>query len=319
MTPDAGSSGNAARAFAPFRRFIREFGGKIPDGLIAKGDYLGVDLNRLSRYTAVTATENGIHEIWDTGPAEMMRRAELLLKRHSGITAGLQRLMSASRENGGAKKGARARLISYLHRKRANIRREMMLHAVRLIHYCRLKSGAKSVAWDALRDITARGKKGGLAKAVTNMPKRRNLLLYFMRLERSSGKPADIYVQRPAPSMVCPDNYKRTGRAERTATHVTDGDIKRISEKSEKSDKSDKSGKSGKSDKSDKSDKSGKSLAELVKENPYDWIVCKSPEPGGEPAIVNRHGAAAMVAALMLKMKRQAAAVPVIVLPAVST
>ena len=196
MTLDAGSSGNAARAFAPFRRFIREFGGKIPDGLIAEGEYLGVDLNRLSRYTAVTATENGIHEIWDTGPAEMMRRAELLLKRHSGIIAGLQNLMSASPTGSAAKNAARARLISYLHRKRANIRREMMLHAVRLIHYCRLKSGAKSVAWDALRDITARGKKGGLAKAVTNMPKRRNLLLYFMRLERSSGKPADIYPTR---------------------------------------------------------------------------------------------------------------------------
>ncbi|MHA1394185.1 MAG: hypothetical protein ACTSRZ_11825 [Promethearchaeota archaeon] len=190
--------------------FIDKFRNKIK---VKQGDILGLDFNRLSKYMiAASIIPKDVNNkdwkellgyiipSWTTSIGKDFEKfkvkTEKIDKQLSLCMRKLQNPISFMK---------RKRLhneIRLLYTKKKNLRRESFLYAGRFLYFMIKKSNVKKVHWDAV-EISVRGKRKRLAKAILSMPGL-SVLKYIKELIKQEGIKVSLIYDTPAPSMYIP-------------------------------------------------------------------------------------------------------------------
>lgn len=214
-------SSRDSSAFAHEGRFIAAFDKSFPRGQFPKGEYLGVDFNRISEYMVAAATE--AQEI-DLLPMMGLykKTAQTLERIRTEQIPAIQRKLSVPDALSSGKRRRMEAHLTLLHQRQGKLRKEVKRQSLMVYLYAAHKTGAKYVAWDGIQGIFTRGTKGKLATAITNLPKRKQLYDDFLQwaddLKHQGILPnyEDTIVVSPYTSQICSECFKTTGRAART-------------------------------------------------------------------------------------------------------
>nr|MDO8115439.1 hypothetical protein [Candidatus Sigynarchaeota archaeon] len=182
---------------------------------IPKGSYLSNDLNELGKNVIAVGTETSRIDLDDLGFMEEFKNAKDRIDKCMEEMALVQGAID--RGNGSPGKQRRRKAQHELLGKRvADLKAQVDKAVVLLYAYMIRRTGAKHVGWDKV-EVTNRGTRGKLAKAVTSMPKRKDLK------EECAGLCADLqdagflpsfqmlHVSPPYTSQVCDACFARTG------------------------------------------------------------------------------------------------------------
>jgi len=213
-------------AFSHKIRFIDALDKKYQSLKIPKGEFLGSDFNRIGKYMVAVATEN--EEINILSMMKLFEEAHNKLEKiRKQEIARLQRCLGTGLDARGRplslKKADRMKAhITLLHQRRENLMKERKRQVLMVLLYVAYRTGAMHVSWDGIVGIMTRGKKGVLAKAITYMPKQKELYDIFeswaMDLKKQGylSNYIKTEVVSPFTSQVCGECYKRTGEMRRT-------------------------------------------------------------------------------------------------------
>lgn len=145
-----------------------------------------------------------------------------------GERANLQAAIELTSEKAGCEKFHQRQVteLQCINRRIGTIHAQQDREMVRLYAYLAYRIGAKHVGWDGI-DVTTRGTRGKLAKAVTYMPKRKGLYHEFsetcgdLAAENLLPNLEGIHVANPYTSQVCDECLARNGVAKRTRDKST--------------------------------------------------------------------------------------------------
>ena len=168
---------------------------------IKTGKFLGTDFNRLGRFMLATASDGVPHNLWESPFMDVLGEISDRIQfwTHTEIPRNQAKLSRLSPES--PQYGRIKAQITLLHKKISNLRKFCRIYVPELLAYIAEKSGAKYIAWDGIEGITHRGKSGGLAEAITGMPKSREIFEFFMELMEDSGLGGvEVKIIPPPPS-----------------------------------------------------------------------------------------------------------------------
>ena len=213
-------------AFAHRGSFLDAWDRENPYLQIPKNDFLGVDFNRIGKYMITVARPD--EEIDILSMMERIERAYLKLEKYRRWEIpNIQRKLDTKTEKDGRpltpERNVRLRAqITLLHQKRSRVMKEMKRHALMLYLFVAYKTGAKYLSWDSIGGISTRNKRGALARAITYLPKRKELFdIISMWAEDLMAQGhlhmlKDIIPVSSYTGQICGRCFKTTGKMSRT-------------------------------------------------------------------------------------------------------
>jgi hypothetical protein len=185
-----------------------------------KGTYLGTDWNRLGEFMLACGVDGVPLNLYQTGLMEPLKKIQKRIDfwTHTEIPRLQQKLTRISASD--IKLRRIKRQITLLHTKIETLRKESKHYVLQVLAYVSEKTNIKHIAWDGVEGINNSGLQSNLANAVTSMPKSQDQMKTFVELMDDWGltkKGVQIHTIRPPWSLVCPDEYRKTGKMNRTA------------------------------------------------------------------------------------------------------
>lgn len=216
-------------AFTHRGKFLKAWDCKYSNLQIHKHNFLGVDFNRIGKYMIAVASPD--REIDILSMMERIERAYIKLEKYRRWEIpNIQRKLDANTEKDGRpltpERNVRLRAqITLLHQKRGRVMKEMKRHALMVYLFLAYKTGAKYLSWDSIGGISTRNKKGALARAITYLPKRKELfdiINIWAKDLVAQGHLTELENIIPVSSytsQICGRCFKSTGKTNRTLSN----------------------------------------------------------------------------------------------------
>ncbi len=211
-------------AFTRGSNFIGAMDAKFAAKPFPRDDFVGSDLNALGPNAIAIGTSTGTIDLRSGG--NLVAPIEDAAHRIRALRVEVARLQHAiaTRVAGGGDAGRQQAQLAMLHDRIARLRADAERRVLMVYLYVLHRTGARHASWDAVA-VSARGTRGTLAIAITNMPKRDGLLAEFEAWARDLARDGvlprfeDVTPVSPYTGRICDDCIARTSQPRRTRKH----------------------------------------------------------------------------------------------------
>ena len=213
----------------PFRhrsRFIKAMDRRHSAKSLPRANFMSMDINAKGAKVITVGTDKCEIDLTADSEHEMMEGFVHFKKNIDNLLVERGKLQAAielTSGKAGCEKLHRRQVteLQCINNRIGTIHAQQDRDIVHLYAYLAYRIGAKHVGWDGI-DVTTRGTRGKLAKAVTYMPKRKGLYHEFsetcsdLAAENLLPNLEGIHVANPYTSQVCDECLAKTGVAKRT-------------------------------------------------------------------------------------------------------
>ena len=216
-------SADDPKVFARSSNFIKTMDDKFGKKYFPKARYISNDLNKLGKHAiAIGSAKERISLL---GGKNVMESITQKADRIGKAWAEIGSIQSAlARDDISLEKKRRQEVqITLLHRRIRRLHVEAEREIIMIYLYTTYRTGASQVGWDSV-SVETRGTRGTLAKSITYMPKRKDLMDVFEEWARDLlnanmlSRFKEVIPVTPFTSQACDECFSRTGKQARTRT-----------------------------------------------------------------------------------------------------